>query len=174
MAVTLIEEYKELLKKREQIKTEMKHLPQGYISKKNINGNEYYYLQNRKKGKITSKYLKKEEIAEISEQIKLHKQHKTLQPQINIRLKELEQAAQLIDKKISRRLILLKISINIDELNTKQKEESISFASAMNTIQKIPISKQTKTDIADWKNGNKTFITIFQNTLNHYGFTTED
>lgn len=173
MSVTLINEYKELLKEKEQIKLEMGYLPQGYISKKTIKEKQYYYLQSRVKSKLVSKYLKKTEKDEILKQIELYKKYKALLPKINIRLKNLEQAADLINKDISRKLMLLKISMGMDKLDSKQKNNNISFASTLNAIEGVSISKETQEDIENWRNGNKTFISIFQNTLNRYGFPME-
>ena len=48
-------------------------LPKGYISKKSINGNLYYY-QWSEKGQKQSKYLKDDEIEALSEQINLRKE----------------------------------------------------------------------------------------------------
>ena len=59
-------------------------LPAGYISKKNINGKERYYLQWRENGKVQSKYIKDTELDVVQEQVE---ERKRLQTQ----LKELQQ-----------------------------------------------------------------------------------
>lgn len=87
--------------------------------------------------------------------------------------RELEQAANLIDKKLSRELMLLKLSSNMDMLTKEQKEKSISFANAMNTVEGVYISNATEMKIDDWKNGHKPFLTLFSETLTMYGFPTE-
>lgn len=48
-------------------------LPKGYISKKNVNGNVYFYHQWSEGGVKKSKYLRDEEIAGLTEQIELRK-----------------------------------------------------------------------------------------------------
>ena len=173
MTDKLIVEYKKLLATKEQIESEMLLLPHGYISKKTIRGKQYCYLQHRANGKLVSKYLKAAEAPKVAKQITLLKEYKDLLPKIETRLNELEQAAVLLDKDISRKLLLLKMSLGMDKLDTSQKTNSISFASAMNAIEGIPISQQTESDINEWKNGDKSFVSIFQDTLNRYGFVSE-
>ena len=48
-------------------------LPKGYISKKTVNGNVYFYHQWSENGVKKSKYLRDEEIAGLTEQIELRK-----------------------------------------------------------------------------------------------------
>ena len=54
-------EYTALVKRKEEIDAALASLPQGYISRKTINGKEYRYLQTRVNGKMVSTYLKGEE-----------------------------------------------------------------------------------------------------------------
>ncbi len=173
MINTIITEYNSLLEKLQDMKSQIDTLPQGYISKKTIKGKQYFYLQNRANGKVLSKYIKEDEIQKISLELELSKKYKAEIPQIESRLLELEQAAKLLDKKLSRELMLLKLSSKMDMLTTEQKNKSISFANAMNAIEGILVSDTTETRIADWKNGQKSFLTLFKETLTMYGFSTE-
>ena len=59
-------------------------LPAGYISKKNINGKERYYLQWRENGKVQSKYIKDTELDVVQKQVEERKR-------LQARLKELQQ-----------------------------------------------------------------------------------
>ena len=173
MAVSLVEDYKKLLHRKVQIESELPDLPRGYISKKTIRGKVYFYLQSRTSGTFASRYLKSEEIEKITKQIAMRKQYGAELPKITVRLKELEQAALLLDKGISRELMLLKITAGMDNIGFAQKECSASFASAMNAIEGISISNQAAQDISDWKQGNKSFLTIFEVALRRYGFVSE-
>ena len=121
--------------------------------------------------KIASSYLKSRDVDNISKQIALRRQYEAELPQINLRLGELEKAAKLLGKKNVRELMLLKISIGMDSISAEQKERSISFAHCMNAIEGVPVSEQTEQDIADWKQGKKSFISIFEATLKRYGFS---
>ena len=57
-----------------ELTAKISELPKGYISKKSINGNLYYYHQWSEKGQKQSKYLKDDEIEALSEQINLRKE----------------------------------------------------------------------------------------------------
>jgi hypothetical protein len=173
MSAIIINEYKELLLQKNEIEQTLHFLPEGYISTKTIKGKQYYYLQNRVNGKITSKYLKENEVDIIKEQVELCKKYKSELPKIEVRLKELEQAAKLIDRSIARNLTLLKLSCGMDSLSSVQKERSASFANALNAIEGVYVSKTTQQNIDRWKTGDESFISIFQATLNMYGFTAE-
>lgn len=66
----MIESY-EIIKK---IKGRISELPIGYISEKTISGKKQYYRQWRENGKLTSKYIRAEEIDVVREQIEERKQ----------------------------------------------------------------------------------------------------
>ncbi len=173
MAREISDEYNNLLKRKAEIEIKLPTLPQGYISKKHIGGNEYYYLQARSGVKVTSRYLKVEEVVEVKQQIALRKEYESELPQIRHRLDELETAAQLIGDGVCRRLQILKISVGMDEISEQQKQRCISFADAMTAIEGVPVSDQTKCDLNDWKNGEVTFRSVFETTLRRYGFPVE-
>ena len=69
----------------EKIREELKELPKGYISNKNIGGKVRHYLQWNEKGKIKSRYIKDSEYEEIRAQIERRKE-------LNALLKTLEKA----------------------------------------------------------------------------------
>lgn len=60
--VVIKEEYDRINRVIKSIESELSELPKGYISEKKINGNAYYYLQNREKKKIKSKYIKRDNV----------------------------------------------------------------------------------------------------------------
>lgn len=169
----VLSEYKDLLERKLELETELQSLVQGYISNKTIKGKTYCYLQNRVDGKLTSQYLKSEEVNKITEQIVRRKQCEAELPKLKTRLSELEQAAELLGKNISRQLMLLKLSTGMDNLTAEQKKRSSSFAGAMNAVEGIPVSEQTARDIVAWQSGNKPFLSIFEATLKRYGFSAE-
>lgn len=169
----IVNEYTKLLERKAELQKELSVLPQGYISKKNINGRTYYYLQNRVSGKMTGIYLKKNEMDRISEQIRLRKQYEAELPKVNSRLSELEQAARLIGHGLDRRLLLQKLGVGMDTLSAEQKGCCISFADAMNAIEGVPASEQTSQELADWQGGRTSYLSVFEATLRRYGFGTE-
>lgn len=168
---TILSEYKNLLESKLKLETELQELVHGYISKKTIKGKTYCYLQNRVNGKLTSQYLKSEEVDAVIEQIARRKVCEAELPKLKARLSDLEQAAELLGKNISRQFMLLKLSTGMDSLTAEQKKLSVSFAGAMNAVEGIPVSEQAGQDIVDWQNGNKPFLSIFEATLKRYGFS---
>ena len=162
----IVNEYTKLLEKKARLQKDLSVLPQGYISKKNINGRTYYYLQNRVSGKMTGIYLKKDEVDRVSEQLRLRKQYEAELPKVNSRLSELEQAARLIGHGLDRRLLLQKLGAGMDMLSADQKGRCISFADAMKA------SAQTSKGLADWQAGKTSYLSVFEATLRRYGFGT--
>ncbi len=61
----------------------------------------------------------------------------------------------------------------MDALSNVQKERSALFANALNAIEGVYASKITQQNIDKWKIGDESFISIFQTTLNMYGFMPE-
>ena len=49
---------------------ELESLPTGYISKKNIHGKDYFYLQYKNNGKLVSKYIKEDDLEKLKEELK--------------------------------------------------------------------------------------------------------
>ncbi|MHB1454653.1 MAG: hypothetical protein ACYCYM_11980 [Saccharofermentanales bacterium] len=173
MPISFVGEYKKLLYRKVQLEAEMLSLPHGYISRKSINGKTYSYLQSRVSDKLTSRYLKSDEVSTVTKQIALRKKHESEHRRIVVRLEELEQAAHILDRGISRELMLLQASAGMDRIDSAQRENSSSFASAMNAIEGVPISEQAARDISDWKQGTQSFLSIFKATLRRYGFAAE-
>ncbi|MDY0257292.1 hypothetical protein [Gudongella oleilytica] len=70
----LAEEYERMQRIRQAMQKELEELPQGYISKKKIKGNVYFYLQWRSGSKVLSKYVHPENLVEIEQKIKRRKE----------------------------------------------------------------------------------------------------
>lgn len=64
----------DISKQIKQIEDELAGLPNGYISKKTINGKERFYLQWTENGKLKSRYIKAAEFDEITAQVEKRKQ----------------------------------------------------------------------------------------------------
>ena len=58
-------EYRKLLDRRRDLDIQIKQLPQGYISEKNIRGSKQYYLQRRVGDKISGTYIKASEVQNV-------------------------------------------------------------------------------------------------------------
>lgn len=169
----IIFEYKELLASKLEIEQKLNVLPKGYISKKTIGGKQYLYLQTRNGDTVESKYIKAEEVEEITKQLSLRKEYEAALPEILIRLADIETAAELLDKALLRKLKMFKLTSSMDSISADEKEKRISFSDAMTSIEGVPVSDRVKNDLANWKNGNITFLSVFEQTLRRYGFVTE-
>ena len=62
-------EYRDLISKKLFLEREIDKLPIGYISKKTIKGRIQFYLQRREGNKVTSIYIKFEDVDSVSEGI---------------------------------------------------------------------------------------------------------
>lgn len=170
---SLTKEYKELLDKKISLENSLETLAKGYISRKTIKGKQYSYLQTKVDGKLTSEYLKAEDVDRIGAELALRRKYEAELPSVINRLKELESAASIIGKGVDRTLMLLRISSGMDTLQPEKKAQCISFANAMNAVEGVPVSKQTADDIARWQNGDVSYQAVFTATLKRYGFAVE-
>ena len=166
-------EYRDLISKKLFLEREIDKLPIGYISKKTIKGRVQFYLQRREGNKVTSIYIKFEDVDSVSEGIDKRKKFIEELSLLDDRLKQLEQAAILIDRDLYCQLLLYKLSYRMDDLETTERHVCSSFGSAMNAIEGVAISIETHNEIEKWKRGDKSFLTIFEDTLRRYGFPVE-
>lgn len=169
----IIFEYKELLAEKLEIEQNLAVLPRGYISKKTIGGKQYLYLQTRNGDTVESKYIRAEEVEELTNQLSLRKEYEAELPEVLLRLSKIETAAELLDKALLRKLKVLKLSSGMDNISADEKEKRISFSDAMASIEGVPVSDRVKNDLANWKNGDITFLSVFEQTLRRYGFVAE-
>ena len=70
LQMVMLEEYDRLIRLIDGIESELVDLPKGYISKKIINNNEYYYLQWRDGEKIRSKHISSDKVSDLRERVK--------------------------------------------------------------------------------------------------------
>lgn len=173
MLATITNEYKNLLSKRAFFLKELSVLPNGYISKKNINGKEYCYLQCRTHGKITSVYIKTENVGTIENDLKLRKKYESEFTDIEKRLSEIREAVKLLDSSFIRKLDMLELTVGMDEISSTTKNKCLNFADAMTSIEGVPVSKTAKEELNNWLSGKVTFISVFESTLKRYGFPVE-
>ena len=139
-------EYRDLISKKLFLERERDKLPIGYISKKTIKGRVQFYLQRREGNKVTSSYIKAEDVNPVSEGIDKRKRFIEELSLIDGRLKQLEQAAILIDRDLYCQLLLYKLSYKMDDLETTERQECSSFGSAMNAIEGVAVSADDFSD----------------------------
>jgi hypothetical protein len=109
----------------------------------------------------------------VSEGIDKRKRYIEELTMIDHRLEQLEKAAILINRDLYCHLLLYKLSYRMDELETAERQVCSSFGSAMNAIEGVAISMETHNEIEKWKRGDKSFLTVFEDTLRRYGFPVE-
>lgn len=166
-------EYRKLLDSRRNLDIQIKQLPQGYISEKNIRGSKQYYLQRRVGDKISGTYIKASEVQNVRAALAQRAACEAEIKQIELRLEQLEQAAKLIGKNLYCKFMMMKLSVGMDDLNVEQRKLCSSFGTAMNAVEGVMISEETAAEIHQWHRGEKAFQTVFENVLRHYGFPTE-
>ena len=166
-------EYKKLLDIRRNLDIQIKQLPQGYISEKNIRGSKQYYLQRRVGDKISGTYIKANEVQNVREALERRAQYESEKKQIAARLEQLEQAAKLISKNLYCKFMMMKLSVGMDDLNVEQRRLCSSFGAAMNAVEGVMISEETAAEIDRWHRKEESFQTVYENTLLRYGFPLE-
>lgn len=86
----LSEEYDRMKKMRVVMKMELDSLPKGYISKKNIKGKQYSYLQMRQSGKVVSEFIPAKSVMALEKQIEKRNQLRMSINEIDKNMKKIE------------------------------------------------------------------------------------
>lgn len=73
---------------------------------------------------------------------------------------------------MKRKQDLFKLCNGMDELNINKKEKCLSFSEAMLLIEGMKVSDEVALALEEWKEGNVTYLSIFESTLQRYGFNT--
>ena len=166
-------EYRKLLDSRRNLDIQIKQLPQGYISEKNIRGSKQYYLQRRVGDKISGTYIKASEVQNVRAALAQRAACEAETKQIAARIEQLEQAAKLIGKNLYCKFMMMKLSVGMDDLDVEQRKLCSSFGTAMNAVEGVMISEETAAEIDRWHRKEESFQTVYENTLLRYGFPLE-
>lgn len=73
---------------------------------------------------------------------------------------------------MKRKQDLLNLCNGMDELDIHKKEKCLSFSEAMLSIEEIKVSEEVTLALEKWKEGKATYLSIFESTLQRYGFNT--
>ena len=168
-----VSEYQAMLLRRSELVQKIAALPKGYISKKKIGAKQYLYLQTRNGDTVESKYIKAGDAGEIANGLALRKQYEAQLAAISERLAALEQAAALLDGGLLRKLQALRLCDGMDRISPAERERRISFSDAMTSIEGVPVSARLRRELAKWKSGSVTILSVLEETLARYGFATE-
>lgn len=164
----ILKEYVKLLNRKGILEKNIKDLPKGYLSKKTISGRSYYYLQERKGKTIQSHYLRDMDIESTQKQIQKRKECTEELSTISHRLFELENAAKSYDMMLYRQLKRRRLSFEMDYLTKEEKEECLSFSSILTSVEGVPPSEELLEDLEKWKEGEISFLNVFENTVSRY------
>ena len=77
-----------------------------------------------------------------------------------------------MDKAMKRKQDLLKLCNGMDKLDIHKKEKCLSFSEAMLSIEGMKVSNEVTLAFEEWKEGKATYLSIFESTLQRYGFNT--
>ena len=164
----LYDEYASLLRYKAECRNNLALLKDGYISNKTISGKKYAYLQYRVDGKLVSEYVKDDHLPEVRAELDKRAASLSRINEIDDRLEKLEAAADILDKSLRRKLIMLRRCAAMETMAFEEREKSLAFGSAMTALEGIPTSKETEENLSRWAAGNYSFQESFQNTLRAY------
>ena len=164
----LRDEYVSLLREEADCQNVLATLKDGYVSIKTISGKKYAYLQYRVAGKLSSEYIREEQLpkirAELDERVRILERVR----EIDARLEKIETAANILDKNLRRNLNILRRCTAMDVMPFEKREESLAFGSAMTALEGIPASPEAEKNLLRWANGESSFQESYLNTLRAY------
>ena len=167
----LFNEYTSLLGVKTDCQNALTALKDGYISTKTISGKKYAYLQYRVDGKLSSEYIREENLpnirAELDERTRtLEKVRETIS-----RLDKIQAAAGILDDGLQRKLIALRRCAAMEAMPLDVRAKSLAFGNAMTALEGIPASEDTEKNLSRWANGDLSFQESYLNTLRTYHLT---
>ncbi len=77
-----------------------------------------------------------------------------------------------MDTAMKREQDLFNLCDGMDELDKHKKEKCLSFSEAMLSIEGMKVSDEVALALEGWKEGKATYLSIFESTLQRYGFNT--
>ncbi len=77
-----------------------------------------------------------------------------------------------MDKIMKRKQDLFNLCSGMDELDIHKKDRCLSFSEAMLSIEGMNVSDEVEFALKEWKEGKRTYLSIFESTLQRYGFNT--
>lgn len=75
-----------------------------------------------------------------------------------------------MDKDLQRKQDLFNLCSGMDELDIHKKEKCLSFSEAILSIEGVKVSNEVGFALQEWKEGKRTYLSIFESTLKRYGF----
>jgi len=164
----LYNDYYSLLSEKAKYLKSMSELKDGYISIKKISGKQYAYLQKRVNGKLSSEYIKEDMLPKVKRGLQKRNEIETIIDQTNGELNKLETAANMLDKTLYHRFIILRRCSEMDSMPTAMRKRTLEFGNAMNALEGIPASEDTEKMLSLWVVGQRSFSEGYLQTLIKY------
>ena len=164
----ILDEYSIILSEQSENIKLSHSLSSGYISTKNISGNQYSYLQKRVDGKLTSKYIKKELLSKVKDELKKRDEVEKSIKQANKSLSRLEAAAKLLDNSLFHRMLIIKQCSLMDTLSAEERKKAVEFGNAIAAIEGIVVSDDTENALNSWVSGEHSFEYGYLQVLEKY------
>ena len=73
---------------------------------------------------------------------------------------------------MKRKQDLLNLCNGMDELDINKKENCLSFSKAILSIEGMKVNDEVALALEEWKEGKVAYLSIFESTLQRYGFNT--
>lgn len=77
-----------------------------------------------------------------------------------------------MDKDMKRKQDLFNLCNGMDKLDIHKKEKCLSFSEAMLSIEGMKVSDEVALALEEWKEGKLRYLSLFESTLQRYGFNT--
>ena len=173
MSNSIEKEYKKKILEQSGIIELLASLPDGYISEKSIYGTKQYYLQKRIGRRVVSRHITSWELNDIRCKLSERESLEKKLAEIEEQLRSIEEATRILNHNLYKRILLLKVCIPMEKLTVDEKVCASSFAEAMNAIEGVHATSETKANVNAWQSGEVSFLSIYEKTLIKYGFPVE-
>lgn len=94
--------------------------------------------------------------------------------QIDARLEQLEQVAQILDVQMSRSFFFLRQCANMDALPLSKRPEALAFANAMTALKGLPVSDEVNRGLDAWAAGKLKYKEAYFPFLQRYHVLEDD
>ena len=165
----IYDEYTSLINRYSLVRFELQSSPKGNLVKKRISNKEYHYLQYSSHGKKKTEYIREQNVETVRLKlircVRLRKEMET----IGADLLRLEQAARILDDKLSRMLYFLRQCADMDALPLEKRKDALAFAAAMTSLEGVSARAETDQNLKAWAVGEKAFADFYIPILQSYG-----
>jgi len=161
----MYDDYASLIGEKTKYQNALNSLKDGYISNKTISGKNYTYLQYREDGKLVSEYIKEYKLPEVRAELDERAYILKKVDDVNDRLKKLEDAAKILDKKLYKKLVNIRRYAVMDSMPLERRQKALEFSRAITALEGIPVSEDTKRHLSEWAAGKQSFEDCYNKTL---------